>query len=441
MPDPSDSAAPAARGHHATAGDAPASLAEHPAATPAVHIADGPGRWLSVVGLGEDGLDGLSPAARGAIEAAELVFGGSRHLALAAAAIRGAAHPWPTPFDVAGVTAARGRRVAVLASGDPFFHGVGSVLARTIAPSEMQVFPAPSAIALAAARLGWAAQEATALSVHGRPIDLVRPHLQPGRRLIVLTSDRDGPAALARLMTESGFGPSRLTVLEALGGPHERVRATNAAAFALADIADLNVVGIEVVVTAGARIIARTAGLPDDLFEHDGQITKHEIRAITLAALGPRRGEILWDIGAGSGSIGIEWMLADPSLTAIAVEPRADRAARIARNASAFGVPGLTVVQGAAPAALEGLAAPDAVFVGGGASRPGVLDAAIAALKSGGRLVVNAVTIETEAILAERHARLGGELVRVEIARAETIGGFRGWNPARPVVQWRWEKP
>lgn len=445
MPDPSDSAALAARGHHATAAAAPASLADSPAdfpeTIPGIRAADAPGRWLSVVGLGEDGLDGLSPAARAAIEMAEFVFGGARHLALAAAAIRGAAHPWPTPFDVAGVTAARGRRVAVLASGDPFFHGVGSVLSRTIAPSEMQVFPAPSAIALAAARLGWAEQEATALSVHGRPVDLIRPHLQPGRRLIVLTSDRDGPAALARLMTETGFGPSRLTVLEALGGPHERVRATSAAAFDLSEIADLNVVAIEIVAAAGARVIARTAGLPDDLFEHDGQITKREIRAITLAALAPRRGERLWDIGAGSGSIGIEWMLADPSLTAIAIEPRADRAARIARNASAFGVPGLAVVQGAAPEALAGLAAPDAVFIGGGASRSGVLDAAIAALKAGGRLVVNAVTIETEAILAAHHARLGGDLVRIEIARAETIGGFRGWTPARPVVQWRWEKP
>ncbi|WP_446689050.1 precorrin-6y C5,15-methyltransferase (decarboxylating) subunit CbiE [Segnochrobactrum spirostomi] len=408
---------------------------------PDVRAADGPGRWLSVVGLGEDGLDGLSPAARAAIEAAELVFGGSRHLALAAAAIRGAAHPWPTPFDVAAVTAARGRRVAVLASGDPFFHGVGSVIARTIPPTEMQVFPAPSAIALAAARLGWAEQDATALSVHGRPLDLVRPHLQPGRRLIVLTSDRDGPAALAGLMTETGFGPSRLIFLEALGGPHERVRAATAEDFAFTDVADLNVVAIEVAAAAGARIIARAPGLPDDLFEHDGQITKREVRAIALAALGPRRGERLWDIGAGSGSIGLEWMLADPSLTAIAVEPRADRAARIARNASAFGVPGLTIVRGEAPAALDGLAAPDAVFIGGGASRPGVLDAAIAALKVGGRLVVNAVTIETETILADRHARLGGDLVRIDIARAETIGGFRGWTPARPVVQWRWEKP
>ncbi len=285
------------------AGDAPASLAEHPAAAPeailALHTADGPGRWLSVVGLGEDGLAGLSPAARAAIEAAELVFGGSRHLVLAAAAIRGAAHHWPTPFDVAGVTAARGRRVAVLASGDPFFTASarswpGRFLLRRcrFSPPRRRSRSPPPASAGPSRR--WPRSPSTA-----GPSISWRPHLQPGRRLIVLTSDRDGPTSLARLMTESGFGPSRLTVLEALGGPHERVRATSAVAFALADIADLNVVGIEVVATAGARIIARTAGLPDDLFEHDGQITKREIRAITLAALGPRRGEILWDIGAG----------------------------------------------------------------------------------------------------------------------------------------------
>jgi len=303
------------------------------------------------------------------------------------------------------------------------------------------VVPAPSAFSLAAARLGWSLSDATLVSLHGRELDRVRPHLQPGARVLALTSDGDGPAALAKLLTQSGFGGSRLTVLEALGGPRERVRAARANDFDLAAVGPLNTVAIEVEATAGARIIARAAGLPDGLFEHDGQITKRELRAVTLSSLAPRRGELLWDVGAGAGSVAIEWMLADASLRALAIEVQPARAARIRRNAASLGVPGLEIVEGAAPAALAGLPVPDAIFVGGGAGDAGVLDAAVAALRPGGRLVVNAVTLATEALLLARHSTLGGELIRIAIARAEPVGSMSAWRPALPLTQWLWVKP
>jgi precorrin-6Y C5,15-methyltransferase (decarboxylating) len=326
-------------------------------------------------------------------------------------------------------------------------HGVGAVLARHIDAQEMLVVPAPSAFSLAAARLGWALPETALISLHARALDLIRPHLQPGSRVIALTSDGTAPAALARVLDDTGFGASRLVVLEALGGPRERMRATTAAAFDLRDVDPLNTVAIEVAAAPGARVIPRTAGIADALFEHDGQITKREVRAVTLSALAPRRGELLWDIGAGAGSVAIEWMLADPSLRATAIEARADRAARIRRNAGAFGVPALDIVEGAAPAALANLACPDAVFIGGGAGDPGVLDAAVAALRSGGRLVVNAVTLATEGLLLARHAAMGGELIKIAVARAAPLGRSpdsqspMAWRPALPVTQWVWVKP
>jgi len=402
-----------------------------------------PARWLSIVGIGEDGVEGLSPVARGLVSAAEMVFGGERHLKLAAPLIRGEAKRWPSPFSgaVREVLAQRGRQVCVLASGDPFFYGVGSVLAAHVAPDETLVVPAPSAFSLAAARLGWALPDIAMVSLHGRALDRIRPQLHPGARVLALTSDREGPAALATLMTESGFGASRLTVLEALGGPVERIRASTAAAFDLGGVAELNIVAVEVVASPHARVLAYTPGLADDLFEHDGQITKREIRAVTLSSLAPLRDELLWDVGAGAGSVAIEWMLAHPSLRAIAIEARADRAARIGRNAAAVGVPELEVVEGRAPEALSELPTPDAIFVGGGASAEGVLDAAIAALRPGGRLVANAVTLDTEATLIGRHAALGGTLTRIAVSRADPVGEKTGWRASMPVTQWVWVKP
>ncbi|MBP7243316.1 precorrin-6y C5,15-methyltransferase (decarboxylating) subunit CbiE [Amaricoccus sp.] len=401
-------------------------------------------KWLAIVGIGEDGADGLGAAARRLVSEAEVVFGGRRHLALAAPLIRGEARTWPSPFDaaMAEVVAWRGRRVCVLASGDPFLHGVGATLARGVGADEMEVIPAASAFALAAARLGWPLQEVETISLHGRVLGHLRPLLHPGTRILALTSDGAAPGEIARLLTEAGFGPSRLHVLEALGGPEERRREATAAALGAdgTPCAPLNLLGIEVVAGPGARVLP-LAGLDEALFEHDGQITKREVRAVTLAALGPRRGELLWDVGAGAGSVAIDWMLRHPSLRAIAIEARADRAARIGRNAAALGTPALAVVEGAAPAALAGLPRPDAIFLGGGATDPGVLDAALAALGSGGRIVANAVTLETQALLTAVAGRLGGDLASIAVARAAPVGGMTAWRPSMPVAQWSWVKP
>ena len=400
-------------------------------------------RWLSVVGIGENGAAGLGDEAKRLVGEAEIVFGGKRHLALSEGLIRGEARAWPTPFDMAmrDVMVSRGKKVCVLASGDPFLHGVGVTLARYVPVDEMLVVPAPSAFSLAASRLGWALQDIETVSLHGHAIDLIRPLLQPKRRVLALTSDGDGPKAVAALLAGLRFGASKLTVLEALGGPSERIRRTTAGGFDLENINALNVLALEIESDREARVLPLASGRADDLFEHDGQITKREVRAVTLAALAPRRGELLWDIGAGSGSISIEWMLADPAMRAVAIEANAERAARIRRNAAAFGVPGLVVVEGTAPAALAGLPTPDAIFIGGGGTDDGVMDAAIAALPPGGRLVANAVTLEMEALLLAKHAALGGELVRIAISRETAIGSMSGWRPAMPVTRWNWVKP
>lgn len=399
-------------------------------------------RWLTLIGIGEDGPAGLGDEAKRLIAAAPVVFGGARHIELMQPLIEGQPQPWSSPFEksIEAVVARRGMPTVILASGDPFFYGVGATLSRHVPVSEMTVLPAPSSFSLAASRLAWPLQEVTVLSLHGRPLDLIRPHLHPGRKILALTSDGQGPTELARLLRDIGLGQSILTVLEALGGAKERVSTQKAADFALTGINDLNLCGIEVVAAQDARILPLSAGLDDSLFEHDGQITKREIRALTLSALAPRHGELLWDIGAGSGSIGIEWMLADPSMRAIAVEASSERAARIRRNTASFGVPGLSIIEGAAPQALAGLPAPDAIFIGGGGSDEGVLNAAIDRLKPGGRLVANAVTTEMEALLLAEHARRGGSLIRIDIARAAPIGSMTGWRPAMPVTQWSWVK-
>ncbi|OAP35784.1 bifunctional cobalt-precorrin-7 (C(5))-methyltransferase/cobalt-precorrin-6B (C(15))-methyltransferase [Sinorhizobium saheli] len=398
--------------------------------------------WLIVIGIGEDGVAGLGDEAKRLIAAAPVVFGGARHLELAAPLMTGERQAWQSPFEksVEAIVSRRGTPVVVLASGDPFLHGVGATLSRRIDAREMRTIPAPSAFSLAASRLGWALQDVATASLHGRPLDLIRPHLQPNARVLALTSDEEGPRALAALLSDSGFGQSRLTVLEALGGERERITRHTAAGFALESVHSLNVCAVEVIADKGARVLPLASGLDDQLFEHDGQITKREVRALTLSALAPRKGELLWDIGAGSGSIAIEWMLADPAMRAIAIEASPERAARIGRNAARFGVPGLVVVEGEAPGALRGLAQPDVIFIGGGGSEPGVMEAAIAALRPGGRLVANAVTTEMEAGLIARHARLGGSLIRIDIARAAPVGTMTGWRPAMPVTQWSWVK-
>lgn len=402
-----------------------------------------PARWLTIVGIGEDGWDGLSPAARAAVERAEWLLGGTRHLSLVPEIAGQQRTPWPSPLADAfpALLERRGRQTCILASGDPSWYGIGATLTRVIPAAETLVLPAPSAFSLAAARVGWPLHEAVCLTVHGRPLELVVPHLHPGARLLILSWDGATPAKLAELLRARGFGNSRIFALEAMGGPREAVTEATADSWTAERVADLNTLAVECVATPGARILPRAAGLPDEWFEHDGQITKREIRAVTLSFLAPRRNELLWDVGAGSGSIGIEWMLSDPSNRAIAVEHHEERIARILANAAALGVPGLELVRGKAPEALTRLPAPDAIFIGGGLTGAGVLETCWSALKPGGRIAANAVTLESEAVLIDAHKRLGGELSQIAVSRASPVGGFRGWRPSMPVTLWQAEKP
>jgi precorrin-6Y C5,15-methyltransferase (decarboxylating) len=398
---------------------------------------DTPAPWLSIVGIGEDGLDGISAAARERLASAELIVGGQRHLALVAS-LNKPTFAWQTPFaaSIPMLLRHRGKRVVALCSGDPFWFGAGSVIAEAVPAAETVVVPAPSTFAWAAARLRWRLEETVTLGLHARPVEVLRPHLRAGARLIVLARDGAAPAQIAGYLSGVGFGPSRLTFLEALGGPRERIRVATAAGFALDDVKSPVAVAIEAVAEPGALVIPRVVGLPDELFRHDGQLTKREIRAVSLSTLAPRGGELLWDVGAGSGAIGIEWLLSHPANRAIAIEAREDRLGNARANAHSLGVPHLDLRLGTAPDALKGLPAPDAIFVGGGASREGVLEAVWQALPPGGRLVVNSVTLETEAKLIDWQARHGGTLLRLSVERAGPVGGLTGWRAAMPVVQW-----
>ena len=353
--------------------------------------------WLSILGVGEDGREGLSSAALRVLDAAEFVVGGARHLRLVQP-IAAQTLAWPTPLSdaYAAILERRGRPTCVLASGDPFHYGVGAELARLVPAEEIVCYPLPSAFSLAAARLGWSLGDCDCLSLHGRALQRVIPYLQPRARILALSWDGATPRRLAELLTARGFGGSTVTVLEAMGGPRERIRRWHAADFELADSDPLNTVAIEVAAARAAQVVTLAPGLDDSWFENDGQLTKAEIRAVTLAALAPRAAQSLWDIGAGSGSVGIEWCLRHRRNRCIAIEQQPERAARIQRNAAALGVDALDVLVGRAPEALAALPAPDAVFIGGGASDPAVFKTAWAALKPGGHLVVNAVALETE---------------------------------------------
>jgi precorrin-6Y C5,15-methyltransferase (decarboxylating) len=398
--------------------------------------------WLAVIGIGEDGVAGLSAAARALIEGAALLVGGERHLALVPEA-KAERLAWRQPLadTIALIAARRGQSVVVLASGDPLCYGVGSTLTRHFAAEETTVLPQPSAFSLAAARLLWPLDGCVMLSLHNRPIEALRLHLVPGARLLVLTTDGDTPVQVAKLLADSGWGASAMTVFAHMGGERERRIDATAETWPLGRVAALNTLAIDCKAGPGARPLSRLAGLPDSAFEHDGQLTKRETRAATLAALAPLPGELLWDVGAGNGSIAIEWLRASRALRAVAIERDAMRCAMIQRNAAALGVPELRIVQGVAPAALAGLPAPDAIFLGGGASEPLLWDALWAALKPGGRLVANAVTLEGEAELLAWHARHGGELARLAVSRAEPVGGLHGWRPLMAVTQLVVAKP
>jgi precorrin-6Y C5,15-methyltransferase (decarboxylating) len=396
------------------------------------------GAPIVVVGIGADGWNGLAPASRAEIERAEVLLGSERQLGLVPPSLPASRVPWPSPLSEAlprVLEEQAGRAVVVLASGDPMLSGIGTTLTRLLGIDRVRVLPAPSSVSLACARLGWAVEETEVVSLVGRPLELLLPHLSPGRRLLVLGSDGETPAQVAELLTARGYGQSVLTVFGSLGGPDEQVLTGVASTWSQPAPA-LVVTAIECRIDRGTMPLPTTPGLPDGAYESDGQLTKSEVRAITLARLAALPGQLLWDVGAGAGSIGIEWMRAHPTCRAVAVEAAADRAERIARNATRLGVPYLRVVHGDAPEVLSRLPQPDAVFVGGGLTTPGLLDACWAALSAGGRLVANAVTIESEAVLGTWHARVGGQLVRVAVQRAEPVGTFTGLKPAMPVTIW-----
>jgi precorrin-6B C5,15-methyltransferase / cobalt-precorrin-6B C5,C15-methyltransferase len=400
--------------------------------------------WLTVVGIGEDGWHGLARVARRALAEAQSIHGGERHLALLPARIAARRVPWPKPFSLDAVLAERGdgdTRICVLASGDPMCFGVGATLAREVANGEMRVIPAPSSLSLAAARLRWALQDAVCVSLVARPVASLLASLHRGVRLLVLSADGMTPAAVATLLTAHGFGASRMTVFEHLGGANERRIDERADDWREPLVAALNLVAIECRTHAGHAGPPLTPGLPDDAYRHDGQLTKRDVRAVTLAHLAPQPGELLWDVGAGCGSIGIEWMRAHGACRAIAIEANESRQRLIEHNRDALGVPALQLVRGVAPGALDGLPAPDAVFIGGGLTVPGLLDACWARLRQGGRLVANAVTLQSEAALVEWRARHGGELTRIGIAQAEPLGSFDTWRPALPITLLHASKP
>ena len=390
--------------------------------------------WLTVIGIGEDGFKGLGRNARHAVLRAARIIGGQRQLDLLPVCVRGERQLWPSPFSLAPLLARRGEPVCVLASGDPMFYGVGASLARQVPAEEMLILPAPSSVSLAAARLGWALQDVMTLSVVARPLAALNAHLASGVRLLVLSNDGQSPAAIAALLVESGFGPSRLSVFEHLGGAAERRVDGVAHAWPHAAVADLNLVAIDCLADADAPRLSRLAGLPDVAFKHDGQLTKRDVRAMTLARLAPLPGELLWDVGAGSGSIGIEWMRAHPSCRALAIEADAGRQGLIEHNRDALGVPGLQLVRGTAPAALGGLETPDAIFIGGGVTRDGVLETCWQHLRPGGRLVANAVTLQSEMTLMAWRAQHGGELTRLHVAQAQPLGEFDTWRQALPIT-------
>ena len=398
--------------------------------------------WLSVVGIGEDGLAALAPAARALIDQAEVLVGGQRHLAMVPEDGRERL-TWTNPLLrlVDEIERRRGQRICVLATGDPLSYGIGVTLARRIPIAEITIVPALSAFSLAAARLGWNLTAVETLTLHGRPLGLLVPYLQPDARLLILSADGRTPGQVAALLDERGYGASAITVLEHMGGTAERRIDARAEEWPAGAVADLNTIAVACIAGPTARLLPRVPGLPDDAFCHDGQITKREVRAATLAALAPVSGQLLWDVGAGAGSIAIEWMRAAPRAAAVAVERNSDRLAMIAANATALGTPRLQIVAGTAPEALADLALPDAVFVGGGATTPGLIDACWQALRPGGRLVANAVTLEGEQVLVAWVQAAGGSLIRLAISRATPVGPYTGWQPFRPVTQLAATKP
>ncbi len=393
-------------------------------------------KWLSVVGIGEDGLPGLNPVARSLVDRTEVLVGGDRHLAMLSTDDHRERLVWKSPISdsMDEILRCRGKLVCVLASGDPMCYGIGVTLSRRIPIAEMTIIPAPSTFSLACARLGWSLSDVETLSLCSRPPSLLQAYLYPGAKLLILSQGKLTPRIVAELLTQRGFGNSPMMVLERLGGAYERHLTGIASTWTESEVADLNVIAVECIADPDITLLPRLPGLPDMAYHHDGQLTKREVRAITLSALAPTPGELLWDVGAGCGSISIEWMRSHPRCRAIAIEQ--SRTHYIADNAATLGTPNLQIIAGKAPTALKNLTKPDAIFIGGGATAEGMFETCWTALRSGGRLVANVVTIEGEQKLFEWHQQVGGKLTRIAIQRAEAIGKFLGWKAMAPVTQW-----
>ncbi|WP_417433924.1 precorrin-6y C5,15-methyltransferase (decarboxylating) subunit CbiE [Hoeflea sp.] len=395
--------------------------------------------WLTIIGIGDNGLDSLTPPARTLFDAAQTIIAPERVLARINCGGRETI-PWTFGIKdtIAFVMARRGTPVTILATGDPMFYGVGATLMRDLDKAEMRVIPSPSAFSLAASRLGWALQDVAMISLHGRSVHGLASHVQPGNRILALTSSGRTVVEAAQILSARGFGRSEMHVLEHIGGPDERIKILRADRIAAdkPDFADFNTLAIACEAQPGAVLLPSVPGLPDEAFEHDGQLTKREVRAVTLARLGPVPGGLMWDVGAGCGSIGIEWIRSARGAKAIAIEASEARRTMMAHNALTLGAPGLDIIAGTAPDALADLAMPDAVFIGGGISHDGVFEAAWDALKPSGRMVANAVTVEGEARLFALQAVHGGELIRMQVSRAEPVGRYLGWKPMMPVTLW-----
>ncbi len=391
--------------------------------------------WLHIVGIGEDGLDGLTPATRAVVEAAEVLVGGGRHQSLARCADAERIE-WPSPFStlIDTLQQHKGKRVVVLATGDPLWYSVGARIGRQLDPAEITYHPQVSAFQLAAARMGWSMADLETLTVHGRPVEQMIAFIQPHQRLLILTTGAETPAQIAKFLTERGFGQSKMTVLAFMGGAEEQ-RFEGTAESWNHDVPAFNTLAVDCIAAPDAALLPRVPGLADDLFAHDGTMTKQEVRAVTVAKLMPMRGALLWDVGCGCGSVAVEWMRGARYARAIGIEPRADRRLFAAQNAAALGAPKLELIDGMVPDALQGLQAPDAIFIGGGLSRE-TFDACWQALRPLGRLVANAVTLESEALLVELHRDHGGQLVKLSVDRVEPLGKLSAWKPLRPVTQW-----
>jgi precorrin-6Y C5,15-methyltransferase (decarboxylating) len=399
-------------------------------------------KWLTIIGMGEDGYEGLQARARLALETAEVIVGSDRLLAVLPTH-KAETHEWPQPFSavVDRITPLRGRKTVILATGDPLNYGVARKLMTFIPFAEMEIIPHLSAFSLAASRVGWSLPDCDTLTLHGRHAANIEAFIQPDVCLLVLTEDETTIPEVARRLVRRGFGESEMTVLENMGGPRERQSTFTAETVPSTEFSPLNTLAIRCIASPGATTLSRLAGLPDDAFEHDGQLTKREVRAATLASLGPSPDKLLWDVGAGCGSIAIEWMRSCRGCEAIAFEHDAERLQMIATNADRLGTPRLKVVAGEAPASLEGHAAPDAVFIGGGLGIPGVFETSWEHLKPGGTIVVNVVTIEGELHLYDLHEKHGGDLVRMEVSHLHRIGPLRALKPRMAVTQWRAQKP